>query len=87
MVKAGKAASLTPCEADFGGQILAVAGAGIQELAAQVGDAQFVDQVGPEDVGVGAEHALHADVGEVARGVGCRGCRRCRELLVLLLLM
>ena len=64
MVKAGKAASLTPVEPDRGGQIVAEAGTRIQELAAQVGDAQFVHQVGAEDVGVGAQHALHADVGD-----------------------
>ena len=71
-MKAGKAASLTPCQADLGGQIVAEAGPRVQELAAQIGEAQFVHQVGPEDVRVRAQHALHADVGEIARGIGRR---------------
>ena len=41
-------------EADLGRQVFAAARTGIDELAAQVGDAQFVGEVGAEDVSVRA---------------------------------
>ena len=59
-------------ESDCAGQILAVARAGVDELAAQIREAEVVHQVRTKYVRVGAENALHADVGDIGLGVGRR---------------
>src|SRR4029079_1207779 len=56
-------------QSNRGGQIGAGSRAGIDELAAQVGEAYIVRQRRAENMSFRDQEALHADVGQVAVGV------------------
>ncbi len=63
-------------QANLAGQVFSSARAGIVELSAQISETNVVGQRRTEDVRVGSENTLHANIGDVAQRVGFRNAIR-----------